>query len=60
MRNVTHGVTHLNERPQELVLLGEAVEPLGGAALLEEVHQEWALGVQGLTSFPVSCLQFEM
>lgn len=45
MRNVAQGITYLNEGPQVLVPHGEAVEPLEGAALLEEVHQEWALGV---------------
>jgi len=60
MRNVTRGITYLNTGPQVLVLLGETVDPLGGAALWEEAHQEWAWGVHGLASFPVClfCLVF--
>lgn len=38
MRNVPHRFMHLTLALQLVALLGKVIEPLGGDAMLEEVH----------------------
>lgn len=54
MRNVPNGLTCLNSWSQLSVLSGQAIGPVEGAGLLEEVcHWEQALSVYSLGLFSV-------
>lgn len=64
MRNDPHRLMCLNPGPQQVALVGDVIESLGGGAFLEEVHH-WgsALKAYSLAPFPVcsaSCLWFKI
>lgn len=55
MRNVPHTLLCLNSWSSLVALLWEVMEPLGGAAWLEEVHYTTrvALGSYSVASLPI-------